>query len=98
MSIEKRIENLERTTGAGQQKDVWLVAVYDDTGKPSEAALEAAKAEYKAKHPDWQERDMNRIYVIWVKNEHTKELIEHIGDRFNSDREDVSNDTKKANR
>ncbi len=53
-NLEKRIEKLEQSTGVGQQKEVWLVVVYDGTGKPSEAALEAAIANYKAKHPDWQ--------------------------------------------
>jgi hypothetical protein len=49
--------------------------VYDDTGKPSEAALEAAKAEYKATHPDWQERDFN---VIWVTDEDCKRMTEEV--------------------
>ena len=62
MSIESRIKKLEKQTGDTGVKP-WLVVVYDDTGKPSEAALEAAKAEYIAKHPDWQEKDFN---VIWV--------------------------------
>ena len=60
------------------QSKVWLVVVYDDTGKPSEAALEAARAEYKAKHPDWQGQDFN---VIWVIDEHTKELTAQVGER-----------------
>ena len=77
-NIEHRIEKLEKHTGAGKSDEVWLVVVYDDTGKPSEAALEAAKAEYKAKHPDWQRRDFN---VIWVMDEHTKELTERVGER-----------------
>jgi len=49
--------------------------VYDDTGKPSEAALEAAKAEYKATHPDRQERDFN---VIWVTDEDCKRMTEEV--------------------
>ena len=89
MGIKSRINNLEKYTTAGDSKPVLLVAVYDDTGKPSEAALEAAKAEYKAKHPDWQGQ---YSIEIWVSNEHAKELIEHIGDRFGkipSEGEDV---------
>ena len=74
-NIESRIEKLEKQTGANKAEPVTLVVAYDDTGKPSEAALEAAKAEYKAKHPDWQEQDFN---VIWVTSEHAKELTERI--------------------
>ena len=75
MSIERRIEKLEQSAGVGQQKEVWLVVVREGTGKPSEAALEAAKAEYKAKHPDWQGRDFN---VIWVIDEDCKRMTEEI--------------------
>ena len=64
MTLRKRIDELEKKTGAGKSDEIWLVVVYDDTGKPSEAALEVAKSEYKAKHPDRQGRDFN---VIWVK-------------------------------
>ncbi len=74
-NIESRIEKLEKQTRVNKAEPVWLVVVYDDTGKPSEAALEAAKAEYKTKHPDWQERDFN---VIWVIDAETKELTEQI--------------------
>ena len=77
-NIEHRIERLEKHTGAGKSDEVWIVVVRD-TRKPSEAALEAAKSEYKAKHPDWQGRDFN---VIWVMDEHTKELTEKIGERL----------------
>jgi len=75
MGIKDRIENIEKHIGADIEEKPWLVVVYDDTGKPSEAELEAAKAEYKAKHPDWQERDFN---VIWVIDEATKEATEQL--------------------
>ena len=74
-NLEKRIDKLEKSTGVGEQEKVWLVVVYDDTGKPSEVALEAAKAEYKATHPDWQERDFN---VIWVIDEDCKRMTEEV--------------------
>jgi len=73
--IESRVEKLEKQTGANKAEPVTLVVVYDDTGKPSEAELEKAKAEYKATHPHWQERDYN---VIWVTDEHTKKLTERV--------------------
>ena len=73
--LESRIDKLEKQTGIGKPEKPWLVVVYDDTGKPSEAKLEKAKAEYKAKHPDWQEQDFN---VIWVKDAETKELTERL--------------------
>ena len=72
--LESRIEKLEKHTG-DTESPPYLVVVYDDTGKPSEAALEAAKVEYKAKHPDWQERDFN---VIWVIDEDCKRMTEEI--------------------
>jgi len=74
-NLESRIEKLEKQTGANKAEPVTLVVVYDDTGKPSEAELEKAKAEYKKEHPDWQERDFN---VIWVTDEHTKELTKRV--------------------
>jgi hypothetical protein len=74
-NIEHRIEKLEKYTGAGKSDEVWLVVVRENTGEPSEAALEAAKREYKAKHPDWQGQYST---VIWVINEHTKELTERL--------------------
>ena len=74
-NIESRIEKLEKQTGADKPEPVTIVVVYDDTGKPSEAALEAAKADYKATHPDWQEQDLN---IVWVTNENTKRGLERI--------------------
>ena len=81
MSIKGRIEDLEKHTDDAEVPP-WLVVVHDDTGKPSEAALEAAKAEYRATHPDWQERDFN---VIWVINEDCKRMTEEViqGKRVN---------------
>ena len=73
--LENRIEKLEKHTGADTEEKPWLVVVYDDTGKPSEAELEKAKADYKAKHPDWQERDFN---VIWVIDEECKRMTEEL--------------------
>ncbi len=78
MGIERRIENIEKQTGANKAKPVWIVVVYDDTGKPSEAELEKAKAEYKKEHPDWQGQDFN---VIWVMDAETKELLGKAGER-----------------
>ena len=74
-NIESRIEKLEKQTGADKPEPVTIVVVYDDTGKPSEAAPEAAKADYKATHPDWQEQDLN---IVWVTNENTKRGLERI--------------------
>jgi hypothetical protein len=68
------IEKLEKHTGDTEEKP-WLAVVYDDTRQPSEATLEAAKAEYKREHLDWQERDFN---VIWVTDEHAKELTKRL--------------------
>lgn len=79
MNLENRIDRLEKHTRADEPGPPWLVVVYDDSGKPSEAALEKAKAQYKAAHPDWQEQDFN---VIWVIDAETKELTERvIGER-----------------
>jgi len=75
VSLENRIERLEKTTGADKPEKPWLVVVYDDTRKPSEAELEKAKAEYKANNPDWQGQDFN---VIWVMDAETKKLTERI--------------------
>ena len=74
-NIESRIEKLEKQTGAGKPETPWLVVVYDNARNPSEAILEKAKVEYKAKHPDWQGQDFN---VIWVIDAETKELTERV--------------------
>ena len=73
--MENRINKLERRTGTDKPEKPWLVVVYDDTRKPSEAELEKAKAEYKANHPDWSEQPFN---VIWVTDAETKELTERL--------------------
>lgn len=72
--LENRIEKLEKQTGDTEEKP-WLVVVYDDTSKPSDAELEKAKAKYRKEHPDWQERDFN---VIWVIDEECKRMTEEI--------------------
>lgn len=74
-NLGSRIEKLEKQTGASNTEQVTLVVVYDDTGKPSEAALEAATVDYKAKLLDWQEQAFN---VIWVIRTEAKELTERI--------------------
>ena len=73
--LENRIEKLEKQTGDNKAELVTLVVVYDDSGKPSEAELEKAKAKYRKEHPDWQEQDFN---VIWVIDAETKELTERV--------------------
>ena len=71
--LENRIEKLEKQTGANKAEPVTLVVVYDDTGKPSEAELEKAKAKYRKEHPDWQEQDFD---VIWVVSEDCKRALD----------------------
>ena len=73
-SIERRIEKLEELR-ANKSEPVWIVVVYNDTGKPSEAELEKARIEYKKEHPDWEEKDIN---VIYVTSENAKKLTERI--------------------
>lgn len=75
MNLENRIDKLEKQTGADEPEKPWIVVVYDGAGKPGEAELEKAKAEYKANHPDWQEQDFN---VIYVRDAETKELTEQL--------------------
>ena len=67
-NLEHRIERLEKQTSDTEDKP-WLIIVYDDTGKPSEAALEVAKAEYQREHPDYQGQDFK---IIWVTSEECK--------------------------
>ena len=62
MSIEKRIENLEKRTGAGKQVLILVRYEGDDT-EPTEAQEEAAIAEYKAKNPNRKEGDF--IFLSW---------------------------------
>lgn len=61
MSMAKRIENLEKRTGAGKQVIITVRYEGDDT-EPTEAQKEAAIAEYKAKHPDRKEGDFIVLY------------------------------------
>lgn len=61
MSIEKRIEKLEKRTGAGKQVVIWVQNDGDDT-KPTEAQEEAAIADFKAKNPDRKEGDFIVLY------------------------------------
>ena len=91
--MEKRIEKLEKRTGAGKQVVIWVHYVGDDT-QPTEAQKEVAIANYKAKSPDRKEGD---YIVLYWKNgqfepprsdrrcgrpveriEHTGELQHHV--------------------
>lgn len=50
--------------GAGKQQSIiWVL--YEGQPGPTEAQREAAIADYKAKHPDWEGKD---IIVIYVKD------------------------------
>jgi hypothetical protein len=86
--IESRIKKLENHTSANEPDDITLVIVtgdiraeagaidWDAIKKHKEAAhakVEAAIAEYRAKHPEDAKRKISTISVI---NEHTKELVE----------------------
>jgi len=91
MSIEKRLNKLEQSTGVGK-KEVWLVvvtgeSVCDDLDrearieaiethkKQADAKAKAAIAEYRAAHPECSEQDINVITVI---NEKTKQMTEAV--------------------
>lgn len=72
--LENRIEKLEKHTGAGKQQSIiWVV--YEGMPEPTEAQRQAAIEAYKAKHPDWQTKD---IIVIEVVSENAKQLTERI--------------------
>jgi len=73
-NIESRIDKLEKQTGASSKSPVTLVVVYDGQN-PTEAEKEAAIEAYKAKNPDWAEKDIN---VIYVTSEKAKELTERV--------------------
>jgi hypothetical protein len=68
VNSKSRIERLEKASGANKQEPPWLVVAYGDNRKSSEEAQVKAKAEYKAKHHDWQEQSFN---VIWLLDEDT---------------------------
>ncbi len=55
MSIEKRIEKLEKSTGVVEPQ---IVILFRHRGQPepTEAQVDAAIADFKAKNPDWEER------------------------------------------
>ena len=61
MSIEHRVEKLEKQTGVGKQQYIVLV-LYEGQPKPTEAQEEAAIADYKAKNPDRKEGDWIVLY------------------------------------
>jgi hypothetical protein len=53
----------------------WLMIVYNETGKPSQAALDKAKAEYINEHPEYNGEAFN---IIWVASQECKENVEQI--------------------
>ena len=63
MSMAKRIEKLEKRTGAGKRQVIITVCCDGDDTEPTEAQKEAAIADYKAKHPDRKEGDF--IVLHW---------------------------------
>jgi len=76
MSIEKRIEELEKSTGVGKQEKVWLPVATEGLDKEQAAAkVKATVAEYRAAHPECSEQDINIITVI---DEETKQMVEAV--------------------
>lgn len=60
MSIEGRVEKLEKQTGK-QQSILWVL--YEGQPKPTEGQKETAIADYKAKHPDWETHPIIVLYI-----------------------------------
>ena len=60
MTLKKRIDELEKKTGV-RHEPIWMVVFHRGT-EPTEAQKEARIAEYKAKNPNWQEKDTIVIY------------------------------------
>ena len=61
MNLEKRIEKLEKRTGASKQVVIRVCYEGDDT-EPTEAQWKAAISDYKAKYPDRKEEDFIVLY------------------------------------
>lgn len=61
MSIKNRLEKLEKHPSAGKEV-VILVRYEGDDTEPTEAQKEVAIADYKAKNPDWKEKDTILLY------------------------------------
>jgi hypothetical protein len=77
MSIEKRIENLEKSARIGKQEKIWLVVVTGGlNSEAADAKVKAAKAQYRAEHPECKD-----INTIAVTDERVKDMLAHIGDR-----------------
>ena len=72
MNLEGRISKLEKHAVGDKPEPAWLVLVYDETGKPNEAQLEQAKADYRREHPSWR----GEFRVIWVTTEKGKDATE----------------------
>ncbi len=77
MGIKKRIEKMEKHTGA-KRRSIWITVVTESTPERTEAQKEAAIADYKAKNPDWADKDVNVIYVM---DERTKDLMARVHER-----------------
>lgn len=62
MSIEGRVEKLEKQTGVGKQPYIiWVL--YEGQPKPTEGQKETAIADYKTKHPDWETHPIIVLYI-----------------------------------
>ena len=57
MTLEKRLEKLEKATGGGERPVIMVQ--YEGSPEPSEAEKAAAIEAYRAKHPD---RDLVVLY------------------------------------
>ena len=92
MSIEKRIEELEKSTGVGKQEKVWLIVVTGESvwdGLEGEGRIEAiethkkqADAKVKVAIAKYQaahpECSEQDINIITVMNEQTKQMTEAV--------------------
>ena len=63
--LEKRVEKLEKSTEASE---IFAIMIYDGDPEPTKEQVEAAKAEYKARNPDWEKEE--KLKVLFWKGDH----------------------------
>ena len=76
MGIKDRIKRLEQNSSGAKDKSLWLViAIGGLNQEDADAKVEAAKSEYRAKHPNCADSE---IYAIIVKDEAEAEEIRQL--------------------
>ena len=61
--LGSRIIKLEKNSIGDEQEPIWIIVTHRGMPETTEAQQQAAIEDYKAKHPDWEKKDINVVHL-----------------------------------